>query len=322
MDLIRTKDNSVPHGAVTGHFAGVQGIPIRFARWRPRNQQPRGTVCLFNGRGEFIEKYFETITELLKRKFAVATMDWRGQGGSGRMLDNARKGFVDSFEDYDADLFRFMQQVVLPDCPPPYFGLGHSTGAHILLRAVRTRSSWLERIVLVSPLIQLAPGLLPQSLLYHVAEALAFLGVGTSYVPGGGDSPSETVPLARSVLTKDPFRHARNAKILEDAPQLALGSPTIQWFYAACQSMAEFTRPDFPQTINVPLIAFGAGNDKVVSVRAIERLVGQLRVASYLQIPGAEHEILMERDSIRDAFWAGFDAFIPGMPVPQGRQRA
>ena len=31
-------------------------------------------------------------------------------------------------------------------------------------------------------------------------------------------------------------------------------------------------------------------------------------------IPGARHEILMEREAIREQFWAAFDAFIPGSP--------
>jgi len=52
----------------------------------------KGTVCVFGGRGEFIEKYFETIGELRRRGFAVATMDWRGQGRSSRQLPDARKG--------------------------------------------------------------------------------------------------------------------------------------------------------------------------------------------------------------------------------------
>ena len=30
-------------------------------------------------------------------------------------------------------------------------------------------------------------------------------------------------------------------------------------------------------------------------------------------IDGAEHEILMERDSLRDQFWVAFDKFIPGV---------
>ena len=321
MELIATTDNPIPEGAVTGTFAGVGNVPIRCAIWRPKGRQLKGTICLFNGRGECIEEYFETISDLVKRKFAVATMDWRGQGGSGRMLANPRKGYVDSFKDYDSDMAAFMHQIVLPDCPAPYFGLGHSTGAHILLRAARTRSAWFERMVLVSPLIELAPRLLPQSVLCRLAEVLTFMGFGAVYVPGGGDSPLECVPLRKSVLTKDPFRHARNAKIVEEAPRLALGSPTIHWFFSACCSMAELARPEFPQTIKTPLLVFAGSDDRVVSIRAMERLVQRHRAGAMLSISGGQHEILMERDPIRSEFWAAFDAFIPGTPVYAGERR-
>lgn len=315
MHLIATTDNPIPEGAVTGTFAGVGEVPIRYAIWRPRGREVKGTICLFNGRGECIEEYFETVSDLLKRKFAVATMDWRGQGGSGRMLANPRKGYVDSFGDYDQDMATFMHRNVLPDCPAPYFGLGHSTGAHILLRSARTRQAWFERMVLVSPLIELAPRLLRQSILCPLAEVLTFMGFGTMYVPGGGDSPLESVPLRRSLLTKDPFRHARNARIMEEAPQLALGSPTVHWLYAACRSMAELARPEFAQAIDIPLLIFAGTGDRIVSIRAMERLAQQLRTGSLLAINGAQHEILMERDAIRKKFWAAFDAFVPGTPA-------
>jgi len=29
-------------------------------------------------------------------------------------------------------------------------------------------------------------------------------------------------------------------------------------------------------------------------------------------IPGARHEVLQERNGLRDQFWAAFDAYIPG----------
>lgn len=321
MHLIATTDNPIPEGAVTGSFPGVRDVPIRYAVWRPKGKHFKGTICLFNGRAEFIEKYFETISDLLNRKFAVATMDWRGQGGSGRMLPNPRKGFIDSFEDYDADLVKFMHQIVLPDCPAPHFGLGHSTGAHILLRVARTRSRWFDRLVLVSPLLKLTTYGLPQPLLCRLAEAMAFLGFGSAYIPGASDSPQESVPLRQSWLTKDPFRHARNSKIVEEAPQLALGGPTVQWFFAACRSMAELAQPDFSQKINIPLLIFGATKDKLVSLGAMERFALQLKTGSLLQIAGSEHEILMERDFIRNEFWAAFDAFVPGTPAFAGAER-
>ena len=109
-------------------------MKLRFARWDATRGPRRGTVCLFGGRGEFIEKYFEVVADLRRRGFAVATMDWRGQGGSGRALSNPRKGHVRDFAQYDNDLFRFMKEIVLPDCPPPFTALAHSMGANILIR--------------------------------------------------------------------------------------------------------------------------------------------------------------------------------------------
>ena len=45
---------------------------------------PRGTFIILGGRGDFIERYFETTRELMARGFAVAVLDMRGQGGSQR----------------------------------------------------------------------------------------------------------------------------------------------------------------------------------------------------------------------------------------------
>ena len=67
------------------------GVALRFARWAPPPGR-KGTVCLFPGRAEFIEKYFETVRDLRARGFAVATIDWRGQGAlaSARCAIRAR----------------------------------------------------------------------------------------------------------------------------------------------------------------------------------------------------------------------------------------
>ena len=129
MELVTLAKNPVPSGATVGAFRGHDGTELRYARWDATRMPRRGTVCLFGGRAEFIEKYFEVVADLRRRGFAVATMDWRGQGGSQRMLANPRKGHVRGFWEYDRDLIRFMKDIVLPDCPPPFIGLAHSMGA-------------------------------------------------------------------------------------------------------------------------------------------------------------------------------------------------
>src|ERR1700735_3280323 len=90
------------------------GADLRAARFAAAPGVPaRGVCVLLNGQTEFIEKYFEVIDELRGRGFAVATMDWRGQGDSSRVLtDDSRKGFVTDFHEYDEDLDTLLNWIV------------------------------------------------------------------------------------------------------------------------------------------------------------------------------------------------------------------
>ena len=62
----------------------------------------------------------------------------------------------------------------------------------------------------------------------------------------------------------------------------------------------------------------------LISFFTTGRLVGEvLRAGTQVVVAGARHELMMERDVVREQFWAAFDAFIPGsriadvaMPVP------
>src|SRR6218665_3355204 len=113
--------NPVPEGARVGMFTTSDGINLRYATFPKGPGAARGTICLVQGRTEFIEKYFETIADFQKRGFAVATFDWRGQGGSQRLIGNARLGYVKSYDDYWTDLKSFHGSILLPDCPGPYY---------------------------------------------------------------------------------------------------------------------------------------------------------------------------------------------------------
>src|SRR3954462_12570212 len=136
MNLISIPDNPVPEGAVAGTLKTPDGVDLRFARFVPPPGR-KGTVCLLQGRADFIEKYFETIADLRRRGFAVAAFDWRGQGGSGRQVGDPRKGHVSTFDAYRRDLEAVWDQVLEPLMPKPYFGLAHSMGGAIALMGAR-----------------------------------------------------------------------------------------------------------------------------------------------------------------------------------------
>jgi lysophospholipase len=312
MDLVALAKNPVPSGAATGFFKGHDGVNLRFARWEATRGPRRGTVCVFHGRGEFVEKYFEVVADLRRRGFAVATMDWRGQGGSERLVANPRKGHVRSFADFDRDLARFMTEIVLPDCQPPYIALAHSMGGNILLRNASLSGSWFSRMVLSAPMIAIAPKQLgfrpPVPRLY--AEIMCALALGSLYAPWGSDDALEQAPFEGNELTSDRERYRRNCAVIQAAPHLGLGSPTIAWLRAALRSIARTAAPDYPLQVQVPLLLFAAGMDTVVSATHIEEFGVRLKVGTHVLIPQARHEILQETDEVRKDFWAAFDAYL------------
>ncbi len=313
MDLVSIPANPVPEGAVTGTLKTRDGVSLRFVRWPPPPGR-KGTVCLFHGRAEFIEKYFETVRELRSRGFAVATFDWRGQGLSQRMLDDPHKGHVGDFSEYELDLDVFMRDVVLPDCPPPLFAIGHSMGGSVMIRIARQGSRWFDRMVLSAPMIDLA-GMRSSSFVKTTARLMRFGGLGKIYVPGGDATSLSTGPYIGNPLTSDPVRHARTKAVLEAAPALGIGAPTVGWVDAAYAVIAEFADPTYPGKIRQPLMLVAAGRDEIVSTAAIEDFAVRLRTGSHLIIAGSRHELMMEQDRYRIQFWAAFDAFVPGTPL-------
>jgi lysophospholipase len=313
MTLVSIPANPVPDDVVSGIIKTPDGAELRFARWSPPAGR-KGTVCVFTGRGEQIEKYFETVRDLRERGFAVAMIDWRGQGHSSRRLRDPRKGYVRDFSDFEIDVETFVQQVMLPDCPPPYFALAHSMGGAVMLRVAHAGKRWFDRMVLTAPMIDL-PGHSTSFPARALVRVLRLAGQGGRYVPGGGDGLTGTSSFVNNRLTSDPVRYARNAAILEEDPTLGIGSPTVAWADAAFKAMVGFRASDYPQQIRQPILMLAASNDTIVSTAAIEEFAYHLRAGSHLVIAGSKHEILQEMDRYRGQFWAAFDAFVPGTPL-------
>jgi len=313
MTLVSIPANPVPDNAVSGFIKTPDGAELRFARWPPPAGR-KGTVCVFTGRSEQIEKYFETVRDLRERGFAVAIIDWRGQGHSSRQLRDPRKGYVRHFSDFEIDVETFVREVVLPDCPPPHFALAHSMGGAVMLRIAHSGKRWFDRMVLSAPMIDL-PGRATTLPVRLLLRALRLTGQGGNYVPGGNDTLSNSEPFVGNQLTSDPVRYARNAAIIAEDPTLGLASPTVAWADTAFRAMHGFKAMDYPSTIRQPILMLAASSDTVVSTPAIEEFAYHLRAGSHLVIAGAKHEILQEQDRYRSQFWAAFDAFVPGTPL-------
>lgn len=308
--LVNIASNPVPEGARVGYFRTTDNVQLRYATWLKSAGAQRGTICLVQGRTEFIEKYFETVSDFRRRGFAVATFDWRGQGGSDRLIGNKSHGYVDRFEDYWCDLRSFHADILLPDCPPPYYLVGHSMGGLASLFAGVNDRMMFDRVFLSAPMLALDGQPLSMGGMAKVAEVLSFLGLGHMPIGRRADKPASERTFPGNPLTGDLIRYMRMVDVVRERPALEVTKPTVRWVAAAMAAMAEAGRDDFPARIRVPLLMLAAARDEVVSTPAIEQLGLRLRTGRHLVIAGARHEMFMETDTIRGQVMAAFDAFI------------
>ncbi|MBB5703559.1 lysophospholipase [Ochrobactrum daejeonense] len=307
--LFETDANPIPQGIRAGLLDTPDGKTLRYAILKPETRPVRGTIVLLQGRNEFIEKYFETMADLTMRGFTVVTFDWRGQGGSYRLLKDRMRGYVRRFDDYCDDLDLVLDRIALPDCPPPFHVLGHSAGGLVALSSVGRLGSRITRMVLCAPFLGLAGQKISDDNVRRIASIFCRVGLGRIYASGGRRLSSR--PFAGNPLTSDPARFMRNMEMARLHPDLALGGPTAQWLYNALDTARRVNRPDFHEGPRMPVLIVAAGADRVVSTPVIERFVARTRNVSLVTITGARHEMLQETDFYREQLWAAFDAFIP-----------
>ncbi len=306
-DLVSIPENPLPEGGRVLHVRTPDGLRLRAAHWQPALTANGKLAVILQGRTEFIERYAETVDALLKRGFHVVAFDWRGQGGSDRLLADRNRGHVDRFDDYLLDLDAVMTSVVAPLGPMPRIALAHSMGGAVLLHALQRDPQTFERCVLSAPMIGLSMVKRPKAA-HFAARMLAALGFSARYVPGGTDQT--TIPFPDNPLTRDEARHGIAGKIFSVAPDLALASPTIGWAATSFAAMAALQQPSIAPSIPTPILIAAGPDDRITSTPMAETFAARLPNGRFLALPQSEHEILLEVEPVRAAFWQAFDAFV------------
>ncbi len=318
-ELLHAPEKPLPGGLKPLLLQTPDGYRLRCAVARP--QGARGTVVMLTGRGDYIERHYENIADILKRDLAVVIFDWRGQGLSQRLLKNRLKGHIRSFDEYATDLETVMRRLVIPDMPPPHCAFALSMGGHILLKA-SWKHLWFERALLISPFIDFARHR-RERLLRAIARFGPWLGLSRAFFPSMKKRLLRPEDFPDNPLTSDRERFERETRFLQRHPELGVAAaPTIGWMHAALRSVEDFRRmvaaggePRWPN------LALAAAHDRLVNPEALRRLareVGNIK-ATFLQ--RVRHDITHERDAFRELMWAEFDSFITDFiintPMPQ-----
>ena len=308
MELCLNPDNPPPEGARGLEILTRDSVRLRAMVAVP-DRPCRGTVVVMGGRGDFMERYFETMRDFQARGFAVTGFDWRGQGGSQRLHADRYRGHITDFKDFEEDLRAVMTGAVHANCPAPFYAVAHSTGGNIVLNNLR-RHRWFSRVIALAPLIGLRYGAWPKPVVAVLVFLATATGQGWVFLPGQMKRPMGAADFPGNPLTLDRQRWQRDSRILESAPHLGLGGPTFSWLRAARRATAALQSMGRGDELLSPAMVVEAGLDPVVDGEAIRRFARNVPNVAYVKIEEALHEILSERTAIRRQFLALFDSYI------------
>ncbi|MBD3730627.1 MAG: alpha/beta hydrolase [Sphingomonadales bacterium] len=308
---------AIPPFACEGEWIAADGWPLRRIDLPGDPGQPRGSILFLSGRGDFYEKYLESLIEWHCAGWQVTAFDWRGQGGSGRLGKDPLTGHIDDFSTWVGDLAAFWTQW-RGQTPGPHIVIAHSMGGHLALRALVERQIDPAALVIAAPMLGLAGQPLPPAAMQAIARLMMRLGDPARPAWKWSDKPGELPSRRTSLLTHDPQRYADEPWWRAARPQVAMGPGSWRWVERAYASMRELDRPGVLEAVDVPVLLLGSRNDKLVSFAAIERAAGRLPNAELVAFgEEAHHEILREEDAVRGRAMVAIGEFLDRV-APRG----
>lgn len=285
---------------------------LRLSRWRapdgwdhrrfdwpaPDSFPPRGGMIFQTGRGDFFEKYIESLAEWNAAGWSIRGFDWRGQSGSGRFLNNPSVGHVESFDIWREDLDRFVAEWI-DETPTPHVIVSHSMGGNLVMRLLIDRRRPIDAVVFSAPMLEMVSRPFGTRLGRLITRAFVGAGFAEQHAWQENERPSLPGSSRQRLLTTDLARYEDESAWVERSPQLRMGPPSWRWLLAAYASSKAIFAPGALEAVTTPVLLLGAARDKLVSPAAIRLAAARLPDARLVMDSEAAHEVLRERDAIR-----------------------
>jgi lysophospholipase len=310
---------AIPDTARESLWRAGDGHAIRRIDW---THEPgvavRGSILFAPGRGDCYEKHLRVLDLWHGQGWNVSSLDWRGQGMSGRFGADRVTGHIDSFDGWIADLARFWDEW-RASAPGPHVCIGHSMGGHIALRTVADGLIKPDALVLVAPMLGLNPGWIPSRALYPLGRLITALGDKRRPAWKVSELPMTLANARMQLLTHDEVAYADEGWWYDKRPDLVTGPPSWGWIVAAIASIRALERRSVLEAVALPVLILGTRADRLVSWRAIRRAAARLPRAELVGFgPESRHEILRETQAVRDRALDAVASFLERV-APQAR---
>ena len=294
-----------PQAANTNYKATTDGIRVRTSFWAAND--PVGTVFVFPGRADYIEKYGGLANFCLSNNLNVIAIDWRGQGLSERLLDDKNIGHIEDFKNYQNDVEVIIKEAKDASLVKPWIIFAHSMGGLIGLRTLHDNPVF-EKVVFTSPMwgIQMPPILKSGSSI--IISLISLIGKMETYAP---TTSPETRILNEEYEFNKLTSDIRNFKLLRQQliqhPDLQIGGPSSAWVSAALDEIEFQIGKEPPIT---PALCFLGEKEEIIDNLAVREFCKNWDSCDLISIPDAKHDLLMEKKMILHSLFEKLEKFI------------
>ena len=295
-DVVSQKIDSLYNSGVEDYFTGEENIKIFYKYFLQKDREKeKGAILISDGRTEAVIKYKELIFDLFNNGYSVYIHDHRGQGFSGRMIDEHDMGFVDEFQNYVNDMKMFYHKVLKPNHHKNKYLLAHSMGGAIGMMYLEQYPDDFNSAAFSSPMLGLG---FPTCLVVNLLG-----GDKPQYAPGGKNYENSIELFGENSLTNCKIRYNRMLQIFEKYPEAQLGGASYQWVNKSCKAF-DYIFDNYAK-IKTPLILFSGEEEEIVSQSAHVEFISKLKengqnAKGYL-VTKAKHELFIEKDEARNA---------------------
>lgn len=264
---------------VDGYLQGVAGTRLYFRGALP-DVRPRAVVLISHGLGEHSGRYSNLTARLSAASYAVYGLDHRGHGRS-----EGERCFVDSFDDFVADLETFRTEVRTRHPDGPLILIGHSMGGAIALEYALHHQRTLDGLVLCAPASRLSA-----PVPWHIRAYARLLSIARPR--------KEWSRLDAALISRD----GEVVAAYNDDPLVFHGALPVRlrseiWRVA-------WTFPDRVDELRTPVLLLHGTADALVSIAASDLLADRVTAGgavdslcadfTYRTYPGLFHELFNE----------------------------
>lgn len=295
-----------------GHFPSTRGgVPIEYAVLPVAEE--KGALVLLPGESSGYLQYRELAYDLRDSGWSLYMMDLRGQGLSGRLPGVQGRSYVHDYRDWMTDLYSFFRTVVSAKPHARVVLMGRSVGASLAALFASENPALLSGVVLVSPMFRF-PTPLPEPVAYTLLRLEILFGREMDPVPWKTPDSAAGTASGGDPRTTSAVRSALFASDAAEFPAPSTGGATVRLLKEIRDLGTRALR--HAGRIGAPVLLLEAAEDVVARRDMMEEARRRIRSCRAVVMPEARHDLLFERDAVRDAVLGELSAFLAGRAAP------